>query len=251
VTTVTTRPTGKPAWSREAAIGDYGGSTDKRDSATEGTMPYAWAVYRELIAMKGSAYSSQTGTLVHCQNLAKSRLLGFTCFRVPEMLRANALPASADDGLDYWIEVLGVPRKPTDQKWQLRQRCAVHYKAVTSVTLEDIKSRLAELMGDAFVDASFSEGTSLTSPPTLTYWPGINPGDPKYDLGGGTWLSERSHLHVETQRPPGMNDADYIQLTRVQGFQYLDRALPAWCTFNIADTGGFVLDVSQLDFTGL
>lgn len=251
MSTVTITPSGKPAWSREVNIGDYGGSPDKTESATEGTTPYAYSVYRELIAMKGSAYSSQVGTLVHCQNLAKARYLAFTSFRIPETLRSNALPGSSDDGIGYWVEVLAVPARPSDQKWQLRQRCAAHYKAVTSVTLDDIETALTDLMGDAFVNASFSEGASLASPPTLTYWPTINPGDPNYDLGGGTWLSERSHLYVETQRPAGMSDADYTQLTRLQGFQLLDRMLPAYCTFNIADGGGFLLDISQLDFVGL
>jgi len=34
-------------------------------------------------------------------------------------------------------------------------------------------------------------------------------------------------------------------------FQLLDRMLPAKCTFNWTTGDGFILDVSQLDFTGL
>jgi hypothetical protein len=246
----TITPSGKPCWSRESAIGDYGGATDKRDSHTEGSVPYAFGAYRELVAMKGSAYSSLPGTLVHCQNLAKARLIGFG-FRMGEQLAANAFPASADDGLDYWVKVLAVPRRPDDQKWQLRQRCAAHYRATTSVNLSVIQGALQELLGDAYVDASFETGSSMSSPPAITYWPGINPGPVGYDLGGGTWLSERCHLWVQVQRPSNMSLANYYNLINVQGFQLLDRMLPAYCTFTISEGDGFILDESQLDYTGV
>lgn len=248
---VTAVPTGKPSWSRETNIGDYGGSSDKTDSVTEGTTPYAYSVYREIIAMKGSAYSSLTGTLVHCQNLAKARLLGFTSFRMPEMLRSNALPGSSDDGLDYWVKVLAVPAKASDQKWQLRQRCAAHYKAVTSITLDDIETALADLLGGVFVNASFQAGASLAAPPTLTYWPGVNVGPATYSLGRGCWASERSHLYVEVTRPSSMPAGEFDQLVNVQMYQLLDRQLPAFCTFGWATGTGFLLDISQLDFVGL
>ncbi len=248
----TMTPTGKPAWSREAAIGDYGGSLDKRDSETEGTVPYAWFCYRELIAIRGSAYSGQLGgTLVHCENLALARVLAHRNFRCPEKFAANALPASADEGLDYWVEVLKVPSKPTDQKWQIRQRCAANYKAATSTTMSTIRAALQDLLGDVFVDATFNEGTDLDTPPTITYWPGVNPGDPGHSLGGGAWFSERSHLYVEVQQPSGVSTADLDQLINVQAFQLLDRMLPAYVTFSVSIGGGFFLDVSQFDFTGI
>lgn len=250
--TGTMTPTGKPCWSREASIGDYGGDLNKRDSATEGETPYAWFVYREIMAIRGSAYSRQIGgTLVHCETLAMARVLAHHCFRRPEKFAANSLPGSAGEGLEYWATVLAVPRKPTDQAWQIRQRCAAHYKAITSVNLPSIQAALQDLLGDAYVDATFAVGTSLASPPTQTYWPGVNPGDSSLSLGGGAWTSERSHLWVEVQQPAGMSDNDYRQLTRVQGFQLLDRLLPAYCTFTFSEGGGFYLDESPLDFTAL
>jgi hypothetical protein len=245
-------PAGKPAWSREAAIGDYGGSLDKRDSDTEGTVPYAWFCYRELIAIRGSAYSGQLGgTLVHCENLALARVLAHRNFRCPEKFAANSLPGSADEGLDYWVKVLAVPSKPTDQKWELRKRAAAHYKAATGTTISAIRTALQDLLGDIFVDATFNEGTDLATPPTITYWPGVNPGDSGYSLGGGTWASERSHLYVEVQQPAGASTADLDQLINVQAFQLLDRMLPAYVTFSVALGGGFALDIDQLDYTGV
>jgi hypothetical protein len=246
-------PAGKPAWSRAAAIGDYGGALDKRASDTEGSAPYAWFVYCELRNLRGSAYSKQLGgTLVHCENLAAARVLAYRCFRAPEKFACNAQqPATSDEGLPYWVKVLAVPSSPTDQKWQLRQRCAAHFKASAELNLATIRTALQDLLGDVYVDASFTEGTDLANPPTQTFWPGVNPGDPLTDLGGGAWSSERSHLWVQVQQPPGMTLGEYTQLINVQGVQLLDRILPAYCTFTLSEPGGFDLDIDPLDYTGL
>lgn len=246
-------PAGKPAWSRTAAIGDYGGAPDKRASETEGTTPYAWLVYCELRNMRGSAYSKRLGgTLVHSENLALARVLAHQNFRRPEMFACNAQqPATADEGLPYWVKVLGIPTVPTDQKWQIRHRCAVHFKASAELNLPTIRAALQDLLGDVYVDATFIEGSDLANPPTQTFWPDINPGDPATSLGGGAWSSERSHLWVEIQQPPGMSIGDYSQLVNVQATQLLDRLLPAYCTFTLSEGGGFDLDEDLLDYTGL
>lgn len=243
---------GLPCWSREASIGDYGGDPDKVPSETEGVTPYAWYVYRELSAMRGSAYSGQLGgTIVHCEHLAIARMLAWCYWRLPEQFVANCLPGTADYALPYWAEVLGVPARASDQAWQIRQRCAAHYRATTELTLQSIQAALSDLLGDVYVDATFQTGSSLSSPPLLTYWPGVNPGPASRSLGGGCWASERSHLYVEVERVAGMSDSDYRQLINVQLFQLLDRMLPAYCTFAAAEGGGFLLDISQLDFQGL
>ncbi len=250
--TPTTNTTGKPCWSREASIGDYGGHLDKQASATEGNVPYAWFVYRERRAMLGSAYSQRTsGTQVHCQNLASARQAAWVWFRKPEQFRNDCLPGTSDQGTEYWAKVLRISVKSGEDRWRVRQLAETHYRAVTKVDIATIREALQGVLGAAYVDATFAEGSSLADPPLLTFWPGINPGEETYSLGGGMWASERSHLWVEVQRPAGMSDSEYIQLTRVQCFQLLDRMLPAHCTFSVSEGGGFYLDVSQLDFTGI
>jgi len=248
-----TTPTGLPCWARDAAIGDYGGDPNKRASSTEGDTPYAWFVYRELQAMRGSAYSQRIGgTLVHCENLATARLMAWWGWRMPEKLRANSLPGSADDGLAYWVKVLGVPARASDKRWQLRQRCAAHNKAIISVNLNAIQTALRELLGAAYVDSFFNYGPALSAPPPLTFWPGVNPGSPIYSLGGGTWSSERSRFTVVTQIPSGVPRGEFRQLVDVQMFQLLNRMLPAHCTFGWSvGIAGFHLDVDLLDLTGL
>jgi hypothetical protein len=249
----TTTPTGYPAWSRDAAIGDYGGDPSKRASNTEGETPYAWWVYRMLQGMRGSAYSQRVGgTLVHCQNLATARLMAWWGWRMPEKFRANTQPASADEGLPYWVEVLKIPTRPSDRKWQIRQRCAAHSRAITSSSLTAHQAAVRELLGDAYVDSYYTQGTSLSSPPTITFWPGVNPGPDTHSLGGGAWISERSRFTVVTRIPPGMQLGEYRQLADVQLFQLLHRLLPAHVTFGWTVGGdGFFLDSSPLDLTGL
>lgn len=253
MSTVTIVPTGLPTWSRDSAIGDYGGDPNKRASKTEGDVPYAWWVYRMLQGMRGSAYSQLVGgTLVHCENLATARLMAWWGWRMPEKFRANTQPASADDSLPYWVKVLGIPTRPSDRKWQIRQRCAAHHKAIVSANLGAIQAAISELLGDVYVESFFTVGGDLSTPPTLTYWPGENAGPASYSLGGGAWISERSRLTVVVQIPPGMALGEYRQLADVQLFQLLHRMLPAHCTFGWTVGGnGFFLDISQLDLTGL
>ncbi|HTJ17840.1 MAG TPA: hypothetical protein VL494_13765 [Steroidobacteraceae bacterium] len=246
-------PSGKPSWSREAAVGDYGGDPSKRASSTEGNAPYAWLCYRELQAMRGSAYSQRIGgTLVHCENLATARLMAWWGWRMPEKLQANSQPATADDALPYWVEVLKVPSRSSDQKWQIRQRCAAHQKAILSLNLTTIQTAVQALIGDVYVDSFFTFGDALSTPPVITFWPGVNPGPADFSLGGGAWISERSRFTVVTQIPPGMPLGEYRQLVDVQLFQLLHRMLPAYCTFGwTVGSDGFFLDVSSLDLTGL
>jgi hypothetical protein len=252
-TLAATVPTGSPAWSRDASIGDYGGAPDKRASKTEGDVPYAWFVYRELQAMRGSAYSQRVGgTLVHCENLATARLMAWWGWRMPEQLRANSQPATADDGLAYHVEVMKIPTRPSDKKWQIRQRCATHHKAIVSSNLTTIQAAIADLLGDAYVTSFYTQGTVLSSPPVITFWPGVNPGPATHSLGGGAWISERSRLTVVTRIPPGVALGEYRQLADVQLFQLLHRMLPAHVTFGwTVGSDGFLLDISPLDLTGL
>lgn len=250
-TTVTATPTGFPAWSRVAEIGDYGGSLDKRASSTEGDTPYAYQVYRELQAGRGSAYSKETGTLVHLENLAIARAVSEVYFRKPERIRANGTPASSDERLDYWIEVLGVPQRAGDQKWQLRSRCAAHYAVALGPSYQNVYDACQTLLGDNFVGLTLTVGSDMANPPDVTYWPGVNDGPSGYSLGRGAWMSTRCHLFVEVQQTPGTTARDYIDLLDVQLFQMLDRVLPAWATFSYYFSDGFQLNQDLLNFDTL
>lgn len=256
----TCNPTGSPAWTREGAIGDYGGATDKRASETEGTTPYAATVYRELQAQRGSAYSKDTGNLVHVENLALARTLSAVWFRLPERYRANALPHTSDERLEYWATVLGIPFSGVP-RWRVRQLCAAHYRATLGPTLDNVTQAVSALLGDAFVQVSTTVGTDLDNPPDPTKWPGVNPGGDATALsdpavaGQGSWFSTRCHLVVEMTQPSGMSDAEFINLRDVQLTGLLDRMLPAWATFGGVILGpGFLLTdptFGRLSYQGL
>jgi hypothetical protein len=250
-TLATCVPTGLPAWSRVADIGDYGGADDKRASETEGDSPYTVAVYRDLQNMRGSAYTKKSGTVVHAENLALARTIAAVGFRKPEQLRANAVPLTSGERLDYWVKVLGLPTRLNEQRWQLRQRAAAHYHAVVGPTRANVEAAVQELLGDVFVALYVNEGTDLATPPDPTFWPGINPGSSDDNLGGGAWNSIRCHVYVEVMQPSGMTIDEFLNITEVQLFQLLDRMLPAWATFSWFHGDGFELDQDLLDFDSL
>jgi hypothetical protein len=239
------------------AIGDYGGSPDKRESETEGTIPYAAQWYREFQAARGDAYTKKPGTLVHCENLALARLWAAWASRFPERRRANAQPHRSDDKLPYWVEALKVPTRADDPKWLIRQRCAAHLKAARGPSMPVIRLALAELIGDALVDVVQTQGADLATPPEQTYWPTVNPGPASYDLGGGAWLSRRAHVLALVKRPANRELGQFLQLLNVDMPKLLDTMLPGWATFAWtmfdleAGFTGFFLDSSPLDLTGM
>lgn len=247
------------ALGQSAEIGDYGGATDKTDSGTEGAVPYAWTWYRELQSMRGSAYTKERGTLVHCENLAIARSEAART-RTAEKLYKNSVPNTADEKLSSWIKILAVHTRADEPTWKIRQRCAAKFRAVREPTNTNIDAAVSELLGEAYVQTWRQVGSALTSPPTVTYWPGINPGPAAYAISLDTtgtaapWLSERCHFTIEVERPANMDLAEFLYLMNVQLFDLLDRVAPAWATFDWALgplSAGFLLDVSELDYTGL
>jgi len=244
-------PTGRPAWSREAAIGDYGGATDKEDCSTEAVEPYAAAWLRDLRSARGSAYTQKDATLVDAENVALARHFAAVWSRNPEKLRANATPLRADERLEYWCNVLAVPMRDDEQRWQRRQNANAVYVASAGPTCANVTATMQALLGDAFVAVHTTTGTDLDTPPTNTYWPGVNPGDDSYSLGGGQWSSPRCHLWVEVQWPAGMSIVDFNDLIHVRAPRLLDPLLPAHATFSVSVGGGFILGTSLLGYTGL
>lgn len=242
-----------PIWSRARAIGDYDGSTDKRDSETEGTTPYAASVYTMIQGMRGSAFTQQTGTLVHVENLAMARFWATLSYRYPEKIRANATPQGSDEKLDYWVKVCGIPVKETDQRWQIRERAAAHYRASNGNSFPEVERACSDLLGSAFVGLNVFTGTALENPPDITYWPGVNPaggGDALFSLGHGAWLSSRAHVQVIITEEAA-NDPEKRDLVNVQLFQLLDRMLPAKCTFRVVTAATAISTTADYAFAGI
>ncbi len=239
-------------WGEQRQIGDYGGDLNKVDNTSEAVVPYAAQWYEEIHANRGSAYSQKPYSIVDAENIAMARFLSGVFSRTPEKYSANATPAHSTERLDYWVNVLGIPRKDTDQDWLLRQRATAHYKAALGPTIGNLRNSLTELLGSAFIDIHTYYGTDLDNPPTPTFWnDGPNDGG-AYSIGGHTWFSRRSHIRIEVVEPPGMTRADFLQLMNVQLYQLLDRMLPAWVTWNWSvGSDGFMIGVDQIGIDGI
>jgi hypothetical protein len=256
----TVDPPGLPTWSRERKIGHYGGSLDKQNSDTEGTTPYAWGWYRMLVASRPSIFRHQQDGLLHARNVAMARIMAGAT-RSSEKLRTNSLPTTAAEAIDRWVQILGVRLRQGDTLHDIRQRCAGHYQAARGNSDQLVDEALAKLLGANYVRSWRQTGpplpdgnTDLSSPPAQTYWPTANPGPAAYDLGGGAWLSERAHLVVETIQLDGQTQREFLELMNVDLYGLLDLLLPSYATFNWAigiSAGGFLLDISKMDFTGM
>lgn len=231
-------------------IASFGGSLDKRDCRTE-VVPYAWTAYRMIQDARGSAYSKETTGLVHVENQALARAHAAR-WRDAERLSTNANPATAYEKSEEWRQTLAVRLRPNDTQETIRQRCGARFLAARGATRQTIDDAVSALLGPLFVRTWRLYGDDLATPPTNTYWPVINPGTSSYDLGGGAWYSERSHLVVEVKQPSDVSSTEFLDKMD-QLYELLDLRLPAWATFdwgvNVVD--GFTLDVDQLDFGAL
>lgn len=230
-----------------ATIADYGGSTDKEDTETE-VVPYAFSQYRALQDARGSAYSKESGTLVHVENLSLARAHAAT-WRRAERLACNGNPATALEKAEEWRQVLGTRRRDGDTDATLRTRNAAKMRTALGPTRRAVDDAVEELLGTMYARTWRNNGSeTIADDDEGTFWPTENPGAPSRDLGGGPWYSDRSHVVIEVNRPPSATstafDSAMADLTEL-----LDTMLPATCTFAWV-TGaddGFTLDEDLLD----
>lgn len=247
---ITTVPTGRPAWSRTARVGYYDGASDKEDCRTE-RIPYAWVYYNEYTGALGTAFGDSG--FVHARKLALARL-ECAIRRGAEKINTNSVPCTADDMLGEWIAIMGLRISADDTRQEIRSRAAAKFVATKGATKANVDDVVARLLGSYFQGNVRTQGTDLAHPPDPTAWPVINPGPTSYSLGGGAWYSIRSKLTVSVAAPSDINDAIWNRLIHIDLFSELDRDLPAWMTHTASvgvATGGFLLDISHLDFSGL
>lgn len=250
---ITTVPTGRPAWSRAVRVGFYDGALDKEDTKTE-PIPYAWIWYNEYTGALGTAFSQDTTGSVHSRKLALARLAA-AIQRGAEKINANSHPDTADDMLGEWMNVLAVRASGDEVRQEIRQRAAAKFLATKGATRGNVDYVCSRLLGLYFVGNVRVEGVDLANPPDPTYWSPLNPGPSTFSLGRpGAWFSIRSKLAVSVSEPADLNDTAFQKLVNVELFNELDRDLPAWMTFNWSvgvATTGFLLDISHMDFSGL
>ncbi len=234
-------------WGDNRDIGDYGGDLEKTDNNSESVEPYAAQWYREVQAMRGSAYSKNAYSIVDAENVAISRYMSAVFSRTPEKYSANATPARSDERINYWTEVLGVPNGPSDPSYLLRRRCSAHYKAAVGPSLANVTTAISDLLGPVFVGLDTYAGLDLDNPPAPTFWPAGSSDGGAFSIGGPTWFSRRSHIRVSVVETPGITRTEFLQLMNVQLYQLLDRMLPTWVTWNWSvGSDGFTIGVDQI-----
>jgi hypothetical protein len=237
---------------RRPYIGDYGGDVYKEDSKTEGDRPYAWNWYREFQAMRGDAYSQERSGIVHTEHLALARWAGWLYSRLPEEVASNQVPGRSDALLGYWIQVLDLPARADDPAWDLRRKADVKWKALQGSTQNDIDAAFEDLLGTDFASVLRYTGDPLSTPPDITYWPSGVAGPTELDMGGGAWMSYRSHIVCYVSRNLIADPDRLHRLMNSTWFNLADSICPAWMTFSWAlDGAGFIIEESLLGYDAI
>jgi hypothetical protein len=241
--------TGPATWERRSAIGDYDAALDKTDSDTEGVTPYAWAIYRELVAARGSAYTTSKTSYLHVENIVFARQMA-ALLRASEKVDCQSRPGQADETVDDWAYILDVMRTSEDPTWMVRQRCETQFRLATSPTRTNVEQACSDMLGQAYVGINRVNCDDYDNPPADTYW-NMNPVSwGGIDLGTGEWTSPIASIHVELAAVSNCDQETYNSLTRVHLPRMLQRMLPSWVTFSASIGDGFRLDVSMMDYEG-
>lgn len=230
---------GGPVWRRNRTIGHYGGAVDKVACDTERT-PYCYTWYRAFSQFRGSAYTTETDTLVDVENIALGRLYG-GALRTSEKLRCNSIPLTSYERIGYWIELLDVPSTDEDTYQAARQRCAGKYVAAIGPTEAAVDETISKFLGPNYV-RTYRWRTGQVEPDysdVVSYWP-ENPNASAPDLGGGEWYSNRATLSVESQQLPNQTDDEWLRQRR-ELLRILDTILGAEAKATVGDKIGFIL----------
>jgi len=214
------------------SLGAYGAHERKKDSKKEGKATYAWLWFQYFSSALGSAYDTRPGTVVTWGNAAKARAFG-TSQRISEMLAASATPDGSDAKLDMWSAVLGVPQAGRTRA-ELRADCEELGRFPETPTHAFLAAGISRILGreGTLVSITSDKGT-IAAPPTGTYGPGFETGDPDYDMGEGVWASPRGHLIITVQPRYGLTLADMLnKVNRPLAF-FLDRVIRATSTWEV------------------
>lgn len=213
-------------------LGEYGAHVRKKDSKTEGFETYAWQWYRYFSEANGSAYSRRPDSVVAWGHIAKARAFA-TSQRISEMLAASATPDGSDAKLSMWSLVLGVPQA-NRSKADLRADCEDLGRLPSPPTHVYLTENIQRILGreGELVSITNVDGT-IAAPPTGTYGPGFETGDPAYDMGEGVWASLRGLVTITVRPRYGLTLADMLnRINRPLTF-FLDRVLNATSSWEV------------------
>lgn len=196
----------------------------------------------------GSAHDTGDESPQHVESVAFARAIA-DVWETNQRMANQVIPSRMTTLLSRWEAILGAFPLTTETDVDRRARVSRRFERITTdVTFSRVESTLQELLGDVFVSVNHIDPSEA-----VTFWPG---GSTDLD-----WYSTVYHLPIQTQKPAGYSEADFIAAVETI-FQELDEMLPAHITFcwyrNGAghsgatwtgdDASGFFLDETNLDY---
>jgi len=183
----------------------------------------------------------------------EARAIGLACVSVLMERAINQFyPATATDGLAFWRDLYSLPDSTPDQEARDTSAELFHREPKA-----DIPTLTAELQSIdprfIILEKPWSSMITTIHGRTVEPWSGT----PAFNLPGGRGdtiapnYSDAFSLAVQlttgSTPPTGSTELKTLQRAR----DYLDDALPAWVSYEIMGSTGFILDTSPLDWTGL
>lgn len=151
----------------------------------------------------------------------------------------QAKPRSMLESLPEWEEICTLRPAVGDTDVERRARVASKLRGQHGNNMQDLASAAEEELGVYYVTYAIVDPDS-----EVTYWPGLNPGPPGYEFS-----SNRATLGIQMSRDD--LDDDAFLRRRAHLIKTLDEQRPAWLTFVVGVSGGFLAGVGVVGQTVL
>lgn len=182
----------------------------------------------------GDAYDTGEDSPAHAESLAfAGAITDVWCDN--QRMANQVIPERMTTFVPRWERILGAFPRRDDFDRARRERVGFRFALLTTdVTRSFVREILEDLLGDVLVDVHHIDPADA-----VIWWPGgsTNPSCP--------WYSTVCHIPIETQKPYGYSEADFLEAV-AQIFPALDDVMPAHMTWDWFRNGagglGFYLD---------
>ncbi len=202
------------------------------------------AILDSLLAARGSAYDTDTGSIVYAECEAVAMAIA-SAWDTNRRLACQFDPSRMSDFLPRWERIFGLRPAPDATLPQRRELVALKFMQLGQMpngsALSDL---LATILPDTFLSIVHTPSTTATVHVTAgaTIPGGITA------AADGLWSSGIAFVAIETEQPSGMTNAAYRREVGAV-HAWLHDALPAWVEFGTFRDGvsgpGFFLDESR------
>jgi hypothetical protein len=206
-------------------------------------VPRLRRVIESLEAQRGDAYARGPGTTVYADNMALARVIDRDVDGANERV-ANAFTPSkmtvASGVLPRWELIFGIVPGPNDTQVVRQARIATAFQRLSQPgNYQQILDDVEAALGPCFVQIIHQD------PPNALEWWGLSVMPPTPPAPGGwvppPWYSTTAQIDIQVQQPAGWTEAEFWAAVGAM-VPVLDQRLPAWVTWSIFVSEGFVLD---------